>query len=140
MPNEHQEQVAVVQWAALAVCTWPELDALYAIPNGGNRDGRVGKHMKDEGARAGVPDLHLPVARGGHHSLYVEMKRRDGGRTSAEQREWAERLSRYGNLVVTCNGADEAIQTIERYLAGLAQLPAAVQPHELRETRRGRRR
>lgn len=116
VPSEHEEQAAVVQWAERALGAWPELECLYAVPNGGQRDVRVARRLKAEGVRAGVPDLCLPVARGGWNALYVEMKRAAGGRVGPAQEVWAERLGRHGNLVVVCRGADEAIRAIEEYL------------------------
>ena len=54
---------------------------LHHIPNGGNRDVVEARHLKQQGVKKGVPDLHLPVARGSYHSLYIEMKA-ETGRTS----------------------------------------------------------
>ena len=34
---EHQEQCLVIDWADSLVHFYPELDSLYAIPNGGDR-------------------------------------------------------------------------------------------------------
>ena len=77
-PTEHQEQCAVVQWAALQHGRYPELALLYAIPNAGAgaQRGQAGK-MKAEGVKPGVPDLCLPVRRGKCSGLYIEMKRRE---------------------------------------------------------------
>lgn len=116
VPSEHQEQAALFQWAALATGKYPELELLYAVPNGGERDERVGARLKAEGVKAGVPDVVLPVARQGCHALYIEMKRTSGGRTSPEQLRWFARLVAHGNLVVECKGAYEAIAVIEEYL------------------------
>ncbi|WP_240655162.1 VRR-NUC domain-containing protein [Rhodovarius crocodyli] len=45
---------------------------LYAVPNGGRRDGLTGAILKAEGVRAGVADLVLMLPRG--RSVYIEMK------------------------------------------------------------------
>lgn len=66
--SEAQEQEAVIEW-----CDWKHIP-IFAIPNGGKRDAREAAHMKRQGVRAGVPDLCVPVARGGFHGLYIEMK------------------------------------------------------------------
>lgn len=74
--------------------------------------------MRKEGVRSGVPDVHLPVARGGYHSLYIELKREYGGKAPTdEQVEWAKKLILYGNRVVVAHGFDEARAAIEEYLA-----------------------
>mgnify|MGYP004433785991 CR=1 FL=1 len=38
------------------------------------RDARTAANLKRQGVKAGVPDLHLPVARGGYNGLYIELK------------------------------------------------------------------
>lgn len=43
----------------------PELKLLYHVPNGGKRDKRTATALRRQGVKAGVPDLCLPVARGG---------------------------------------------------------------------------
>ncbi len=41
----------------------PELDLLFAIPNGGSRDGHTAQILKQTGVKAGVSDMFLPVQR-----------------------------------------------------------------------------
>ena len=65
LASEHQEQAALFRWAWFAQVKHPALALLYAIPNGGHRHKAVAARMKAEGVKAGVPDLCLPVARGG---------------------------------------------------------------------------
>lgn len=115
--REHTEQVAVIQWAELSLGRYPELELLHAIPNGGHRRPGVAGKLRAEGVRRGVPDLCLPVARGGAHGLYIEMKA-PGGRERPEQRWWRERLCEQGYRSVVCVGADEAICALVAYLAG----------------------
>jgi len=115
-PLEAAEQMALFRWAAYSLGKYPELGLLHAIPNGGSRDGREAHNLKLQGVKAGVPDIHLPVARGPYHSLYIELKRQKGGRVSEEQRAWIAALNRAGNLAVVCNGFEEARQVIENYL------------------------
>lgn len=104
-----------MQWAALKRGRHPELDALYAIPNGGDRDTRVAAALKREGVKAGMPDLCLPVPRHGYGALYIELKV-DGGRVQPRQVEIHSMLEVHGNLVVVAWGADEAIAALEDYL------------------------
>lgn len=75
-PNtEHSHQVALFAWAALQHN--PMLEWLHAIPNGGERNAIVAGRMKAEGVRTGVFDVFLPVAMGGYHGLYIELKKPD---------------------------------------------------------------
>ena len=80
VPTESVEQTRLFQWARMEAGRWPELNLLYHVPNGGSRHRMEAAHLKQQGVRAGVPDLCLPVARGGCHGLYIEMKRLRGGR------------------------------------------------------------
>ena len=71
---EHKMQVALFQWAALAAGADPRLRLLFAVGNGGKRNVVVARKMKAEGVKAGVPDVFLPVACGGFHGLWLELK------------------------------------------------------------------
>lgn len=115
---EHAEQVSLMAWAEWAAFDRPELALLFAIPNGGARDAVTGARMKAEGVKPGVPDLFLPVARQGCHGLFIEMKRRDGGRVTPEQQRWHDRLTEQGYLVAVCHGRDAAKTLIAAYLEG----------------------
>jgi hypothetical protein len=90
---------------------------LYAIANAGagGQKGQGGK-LKAEGVRKGVPDLKLPVARGGYFGLYIEMKVGDN-KPTREQWEWIEDLRTEGYKVVVCWGCEEALVAITEYMA-----------------------
>lgn len=114
-PSEHDMQVAVIDWCRANEGRCPGLKLIYAIPNGGYRHIATAKKLKREGVRAGVPDLHLPVARQGHHGLWIEMKSR-GGKISPAQDAWHGALTVYGHRVVICWSVEAAIKTIKDYL------------------------
>ncbi len=115
-PTEEQEQAVIFQWAELMVNRHPELRLLYHTPNGGYRSKPEAVRFKRIGVKAGVPDLCLPVARKGYHGLYIELKRQKGGRLREDQKQWLDDLFEQGYLAVRCDGADEAIGMLERYL------------------------
>lgn len=116
IPTEHQEQVALFEWSAWQEGLWPELRLLHAIPNGGKRDIRTAAMLKAEGVKPGVPDICLPVPRGGKHGLYIELKRRKGGTVSKEQEAWIRALMEQGYSCSVCYGWDQARETILQYL------------------------
>ena len=118
LPSEAEEQRALFRWAALAAGAHPELRLLYHVPNEGRRSVVTGRRMKAEGMKPGVPDICLPVARGGHHALYIELKRREGGRVTESQRQWLSDLTDAGNRAVVCKGWDAAREEIEQYMRG----------------------
>lgn len=113
--NEDNEQMILFRWAAMQSGKFPELELLYHIPNGGKRNKAEAARFKSMGVKAGVPDLHLPVARGGYHSLYIELKAANG-RVSENQSEWLAALNQQGNKAVVCYGWEQAAQVIKDYL------------------------
>lgn len=115
MMSEAREQATVIEWAEWNTHKYPELKLLHHIPNGGRRDAKTGAMLKRMGVKAGVPDLCLPVPKGQYHALYIELKTKTG-KTRESQNEWIEELQKYGNMVVVCHGAEEAIAKIESYL------------------------
>ena len=114
-PKEEEEQKALINYCNYMASKYSGLDLIYAIPNGGSRNSIEARNLKLTGVKAGVPDLFLPVARKGKHGLYIEMKRREGGRLSNNQKWWLEKLSKQGYETAVCKGLDEAISVIELY-------------------------
>ena len=115
-PLERDEQELLFEWIEYATCKHPEVALCFHIPNGGHRNAREAHNLRLQGVRAGVPDICLPVPRGGYGALYVELKRKRGGRVSEQQRVWIDALNRAGNKAVVCYGFDEAKKAIEDYL------------------------
>lgn len=117
IPTEHQEQCALFEWAAWMAKRIPELHLMHAIPNGGKRDIRTAAMLKAEGVKPGLPDIFLPVSRGGKHGLYIELKRRKGGVISKAQEAWIRALTNQGYMCAVCHGAEAARDEILAYMA-----------------------
>lgn len=117
-PSEAQEQAALFDWAAQCVKyqIHPELKMMYAVPNGGRRDNIEAAHLKQQGVKAGVPDICLAVPCGKYHGLYIEMKVGDNKPTE-KQNEWLANLSYYGYAVKVCYSYSAAKIAIEKYLS-----------------------
>ena len=118
MASERHHQQAVIKWSQQrSVCVqWPELALLHHIKNettGGAAEVAADKAM---GVKKGVPDLCLPVARGGFHGMYIEMKT-PSGRVSDAQRWWLLRLTEQGYRVAVCHGYDAAVAELSWYLS-----------------------
>ena len=105
VPTEHQEQVLFVQWFRR---TYPDV-RIFAIPNGEARSQSAGARLKAEGVSAGVPDLFIPA-----WNTWIEMKRSDGGRISAKQKDWWDYLSGIDHQVFVCAGADIAKEVAKK--------------------------
>lgn len=106
--SEDAEQEAVVEY-----CDLLHIPIVH-IPNEGKRSLSYAARMKRMGLRSGFPDLLVPLARGGYHGLFIEMKY-GKNKTTKEQKEWLERLSAEGYACAVCYNAAEAIKTIESY-------------------------
>lgn len=114
--SEDAEQSRIMEWAHENCARLPELASLVHIPNGGYRSKRTAAKMQAIGVKRGVPDLNLPVARGGFHGLYIELKV-GRNKPTAEQKAWLSALSFGGYKAVVCYGAAESIAVIEDYLS-----------------------
>lgn len=113
--SESVEQINLFRWAAYSTGAMPELEWLYHIPNGGKRDITTAKRLKAEGVKAGVPDICLPVAKGGFHGLYIELKA-GKNKTTDNQDKWLGALEANGYCIAVCYGWEEASKTITNYI------------------------
>lgn len=113
---EASEQMALISWCRLQKTKYPELDLIFAIPNGGSRHKLEAVNLKKQGVKAGVPDLCLPVPKGQYSGLFIELKY-GKNKATEKQMEWIENLNKQGYKAVVCNGFEEARETIERYIA-----------------------
>lgn len=113
--GEDTEQMNVISWANWNSNKYPELKLLFHVPNGGKRNAQEAARFKTMGVKAGVPDLCLPVPRGGYAGLYIEMKY-GKNKTTDKQDEWIHDLSAQGYFVKVCWGAEQAIDILEVYM------------------------
>jgi hypothetical protein len=117
VPTESAEQQAVVRWWAMISGTYGLSEkVLMACPAQAARSPRGGARMKAEGYRAGTPDLFLATARNGCHGLFIEMKKRDGGKLSDSQKEMSFELGEQGYRTAVAYGAEAARAIITEYL------------------------
>lgn len=122
--REGQEQAALMQELQLR---YPEAYALiYHVPNGGHRVKAVAAKLKGQGVKAGVPDLVLPMARGGWFGLYIEFKARPpfDAPVSPSQDAYLQALHRQGYLAIVCRGSIDAVEAIRAYLLQPATVAA----------------
>lgn len=114
---EHDLQCSIVQWASIHERQYPELKWLYAIPNGSYKSAKSAKEFQEEGLKSGVPDLCLPIPRGGYGALYIELKS-PTGKLSENQRKWLQGLMDVGNLCLEARTYERVTQVILDYLKG----------------------
>lgn len=107
LSSEHLEQVTFVNWFR---DNYPNC-IIFAIANGEFRHIKVAERLKAEGVLSGVPDICclLPNSK----TVWVEMKKIKGSRTSSEQKELHEKMINLGHTVHICKGYQEAIKVID---------------------------
>lgn len=96
-------------------------DLLIHIPNGGSRKNAYeGWRLKEQGVRAGVSDLFLPVVSHGYAGLWLEFKAAppNNSPVSQAQRDWLNLVKAQGYAVTVCLGAPAALAAICAYLTG----------------------
>ena len=120
-PSEDEEQAVVFEWVSLMEKQLPELGLLFHIPNGGYRHPATAARMKRLGVKSGVPDLFLPVARGGFHGLWIEMKRKKDSRVSDAQKAWIESLRSEMYRCEVAYGSKQACDYLFNYLTEAEQ-------------------
>ena len=100
LPKEGEEQATLFSWARMQSGRWPELALMFHVPNGGKRNKKEAGRFKAEGVKSGVPDIMLPVARGGCHGLFIELTPRKAGLAETAQLQWHDKLRAQGYQVV----------------------------------------
>lgn len=111
--EEHAIQVECVRWFRYRYQKLARL--LFAIPNGGRRDKKTGKTLKEEGCSAGVADLQLCVPNKFYHGLFIEMKTAKGVQQES-QKEFQRAVEEQGYRYAVCRSSEEFMKVVESYL------------------------
>lgn len=106
----------------------PELAYMFAIPNGGSRDGHTAQILKQTGVKPGVSDMFLPVPkthlieRSAIHTqfryagLWLELKT-DIGTPQKNQEDWRDAMRAQGYAAHIVYGFYQARDCIQWYLS-----------------------
>lgn len=111
IPTEDQEQTKFVTWMTKLGIRF------YAIPNGGRRTYLEAVKFKRCGVQAGVPDICIPIPKEHYHGLYIELKRKKGGRVSEQQVSWITFLKAQGYYACVAEGFEEAKAIVTEYFS-----------------------
>jgi REP element-mobilizing transposase RayT len=115
--TENQIQGAFFSWCDKHRRQMPELELMFAIPNGAYKSKYAQKLFKSTGLKAGVLDVFFPVPRCGFNGMFIEFKS-ESGRLSPAQKWWIENLRKQGYLVTTCRDWELAGVMVTAYLKG----------------------
>jgi len=114
--SESQQQQALFKWVAYAKRFTPELENLFAIPNGAHVSMNNRKRLIREGLRSGVPDLFLAVPRANFAGLFIELKRDKKAILGESQKKWIKKLKKAGYAAGVCYGFNQTVECINEYL------------------------
>jgi hypothetical protein len=116
---EFQHQAALFTWARnpAVLAQYPALDLLSCSLNGVKLTAAQAGKAKAAGMLKGEFDIKLPVARGGHIGLIVEMKA-GKNKPTPEQAWYGKRMADEGHRVAVCWSWEAAKEEIESYLSG----------------------
>lgn len=94
----------------------------FHVPNGEKRDKRTAGKLRSMGVLAGVPDFVFIMPNG--QAAFLELKSATGDLSDA-QHEFRERARAIGCGYATARTLDEAVATLERWLAAYNLRPRA---------------
>jgi hypothetical protein len=114
------ESVLQSQCVAWFRAQHPEI-IIFAIPNAAKRSFALAARMRKEGMVSGIPDLFIAKdSREGifqmYNGLFIEMKRSDSEKTTANQDYYLQKLQEAGYKTAVCHSFDEFQQTVNEYL------------------------
>ncbi len=104
----------VIAWARANENNYPYLWMLHSSLNGVKMTKAQAGRAIAQGMLSGVPDLFLPVRRGGYAGLYIEMKW-GKNTTTPNQKTYKADVESQGFLAKVCYSAKEAIEVIQKY-------------------------
>lgn len=116
---ESAEQAALFVYAGMQARNDPRWELLNASQNGMRASSiQQAARAKKCGMKKGYPDVFLPVASGGWHGLFIEMKRKNGvlSDVTKEQHQWIWRLIEQDYQAVVAFGWEQAVALIHDYL------------------------
>lgn len=118
MKRRGQTEHSKIQCAIVDGCRFhPEARKIFHIPNEGKMSAIAGAILNREGRQKGVFDLHLPLARGGYHSFWMEVKI-PGDSLTPEQAEFGRQVWADGCYAVTVWDSQTGIDQVMDYLKG----------------------
>jgi len=111
--SEREEQIAFFEWLRWE---YPSLaDSSFSIPNAAKRSWILGKTLKKEGLRRGIPDIFCAIMRKGYGGLFIEMKI-GKNKLSSYQKEMIDKLTKNGYKCCVCYGFEEAKNAFKEYI------------------------
>jgi len=118
VPSEEDDGRALTAWMDSLVMRNGLRPGLFWFhtPNGLARTKAMGGVFKAQGLRKGWPDYGLMLPAGAYHGFWLEIKKLNGPKPSAEQLDILARLEQVGFKCTVAWGFDDAKRQTQRYL------------------------
>ena len=113
VPSEDREQEVFVSWVKLTHKDF----LIFSIPNGGSRNKIEASKLKRTGLLAGIPDLIVLMPN--KQIVFIEMKKRTGGKISPIQKTIIKIIEKLGFTVLIGYGFLDIKDKFEQYLKNL---------------------
>jgi hypothetical protein len=112
-PFESAEQKALVNYLEILILQRKDI-IFTAIPNSTFTTSPIQKRKNSlQGVRKGLPDLFLIVNK---QAIFIEMKRKQGGILSNEQKVWIEKINQTNIKAFVCKGFQEAKAIVDKFI------------------------
>ena len=108
----------------------PEIGLIFATLNGIRLTPGLAKKAKAAGNKAGVPDVVVPIARGGYFGLYIEFKKEHGDPPPRHQLAFHTSLREQGYKVVVAYGHIAQMDALNAYLTLPRTVAVPFVPHD----------
>ncbi len=111
---DHMALAEVFDYARLLYFHPPNELMVKGLPD--KQKWRILSKLKKMGLKAGVPDfviLTKPPFRPEARSVFIELKRKKGGRVTPAQDKWHRALVTEGHIVIIARGFDDALKRME---------------------------
>lgn len=117
VPLESWEQEKIFNWRNENMSKYPALAMYFATGNGLTLTKGQAEKAKAQGIlERGIPDIIGDMPLNGFHGHRIELKRVKNSTISPEQKARLYMLNALGYKAEVCYGANEAIETIKKYL------------------------
>ncbi|MGL5336153.1 MAG: VRR-NUC domain-containing protein [Enterovibrio sp.] len=114
--REELEMFAFFDYCRLRMPHHPAYALAWHVPNENRSSIQRRASLARAGLKKGAPDITVPYPSGKYGGLYIEMKVKPN-KPSPEQLALIAALNKAGNFACVCWNAEEAILTLETYLA-----------------------
>jgi hypothetical protein len=114
--REHGEMVIFFDAVRWMINRREDLSVSCHIPNESKSSIARRMMLKRAGLRKGMPDIFIPITNEKYAGLFIEMKVKPN-RLSKEQAIVLKQLNANGYLALVCWSGEEAIDTLNKYLA-----------------------